>query len=374
MNISQNKLLRGAERRKLSNQLILEYGLTGTSEVATARTAGPFDVGSAFWSCAKGWGDFVVVNQTRVFKYNNTSVIEVPTITPVPVQNGIVGVEDANWIYYIAADGYTYVGAPKNTSKDSYNITKLTATAGSSEIVGVGQDLTQYGHSYVKAAAGIYRLRGTAAYKLSFTQMPSWHTYTEINNQNNGTAALTTDQLGAYIMNNAITSLTPNQTPTGTLIDTSPNTRTFQGDIISQGIMYCYQTTDSSAPYVIWDVNVYSSNTLYLRQLCTSQTKPTLLPGRMVVRNSAVYYYHPDGTEQALNIYDVETVGITSDNNCLSGTIYVLTGRNELYRIVYADESNPPSNIRTVGYTKNGVYVDLAGPFAVKQLYEGYEL
>ena len=104
MNISQNKLLRGAERRKLSNQLILEYGLTGTSEVAAARTAGPFDVGSAFWSCAKSWGDFAVVNQTRVFKYNNTSVIEVPTITPVPVQNGIVGVEDANWIYYIAAD------------------------------------------------------------------------------------------------------------------------------------------------------------------------------------------------------------------------------------------------------------------------------
>ena len=374
MNISQNKLLRGVERRKLSNQLVLEYGPTGTSAVGAARIIGPFDVGTAFWGCADDWGDFVVVNQTRVFKYNNTSVIEVPTITPTPVQNGIVGVEDANWIYYIAADGYTYVGAPKNTSKDSYTITKLTATAGSSKIVGVGQDLTQYGHSYVKTTSGVYRLRGTAAYKLSFTQMPSWHTYAEINNQNNGTAALTTEQLGAYIMNNAITSLTPNQTPTGTLIDTSPNTRTFQGDIISQGIMYCYQTTDSSAPYVVWDVNVYSSNTLYLRQLCTSQTKPKLLPGRMVVRNNAIFYYHLDGTEQALNISNVTRIGITSDNNCLSGRIYVLTGRNELYLIAYADESNPPSNVRTVGYTKNGVYVDLVGPFAVKQLYEGYEI
>ena len=91
MNISQNKLLRGAEHRKLSNQLVLEYGPTSTSAVAASRIIGPFDVGTVFWSCAKGWGDFVVVNQTRIFKYNNTSVIEVPTITPVPVQNGIVG-------------------------------------------------------------------------------------------------------------------------------------------------------------------------------------------------------------------------------------------------------------------------------------------
>lgn len=372
MNISQCRLW-GSSDKALSDQVILEYNVTDTFAPSSTYTYGPFDADTTFSGCAGNWGDYIIVDQTRVFT-RRSSVVEIPTITPAPIANGLVGVDNAWWLYYIAADGYTYAATPRTTEKLAYNITKLNATAGSSSIVGVGQFNTQYDHSYVKAADGIYRLRGTAAYKLSFTQFPSWQTAVEPNNESNGTAAITKDQLGAYIVNNAITSLTPNQTPSGTLINTSPVTTTFQGDIIPYGIMYCYQTVDTAAPYVIWDVNVYSGSTLYLRQLCTSQTKPQLLPCRMVVRDGALFYYHNDGTEESLAVSGITKVSLTSGWSCRFGTIWVLTDTNRLYRIPFEDESRPPTQVKEVGYKRNGQYVDLYGSFAIKRLYKGYEL